>query len=71
MYIINEMQTSKSGTALAPAVTRDDWQQAESEFHRLCSIAAVSSVPLHTIMMMDERGIVQRVEYYEHGGAEA
>ena len=66
MYIILEMQTSKSGTALAPAATRDDWQQAESEFHRLCSLAAVSSVPLHTIVMLDERGERLAAQFYEH-----
>lgn len=66
MYIILEMQTSNGATAVPPLITRDGWQAAESEFHRLCSIAAVSSVPIHTIVMLNEYGERLAAQYYEH-----
>lgn len=57
MYIFIEMQTSGEQTAIPPAV---------SEFHRLCSVAAVSSVPIHTIVMLDEHGETLLSEHFEH-----
>ena len=66
MYIIIEMQVLNGVPAIPPITIKQDWQEAESEFHRLCSIAAVSSVPLHTIMMVDEYGNTVRAEHYEH-----
>ena len=70
MYILIEMQTSGDTTSIPPIATRADWQEAEAEFHRLCSIAAVSSVPIHTVMMADEYGNTQRAEHYVHSPEE-
>lgn len=66
MYILIEMQSDGGVPAIPPIVTRTDRYEAEAEFHRLCSIAAVSAVPLHTVLMMDEKGSTLRCEYYEH-----
>ena len=66
MYIIIEMQVLNGTPAIPPISTWQDRQAAESEFHRLCSIAAVSSVPLHTVMMVDTNGNTLRAEHYEH-----
>lgn len=68
MYVLIEMQMLNGTPAIPPITIKQDWQEAESEFHRLCSIAAVSSVPLHTVMMVDEYGNTVRAEHYEHGG---
>ena len=70
MFILIEMQTTGEQTAIPPIVTKTDRNEAEAEFHRLCSIAAVSSVPIHTVMMVDEYGNTQRAEHYTHGGAD-
>lgn len=66
MYVLIEMQVLNGTPAIPPISTWQDWQAAESEFHRLCSIAAVSSVPLHTVMMVDTNGNTLRAEHYEH-----
>ena len=71
MYILIEMQTNGEQTAIPPIITRTEWHEAEAEFHRLCSVAATSSVPVHTVMLVDEHGIsVRPAEYYTHGGAD-
>lgn len=67
MYVLIEMQKLGDTVAIPPIATKADRNEAESEFHRLCSIAAVSSVPIHTVMMVDEYGNTQRAEHYEHG----
>lgn len=66
MYIILEIQTTGTTTALTPAVTEVNQNSAESTFHTKCASAAISSVGIHTVLMMDEYGNVIRHEYYEH-----
>ena len=66
MYIIQEIQTTGGQTALLPAVTFTDRNEAESAFHLKLGSAAVSSVDVHTVLMYDEHGNVIRREYYEH-----
>lgn len=70
MYVLIELQTSGNQTAIPPISTRTTWNEAESEFHRLCSLAAVSSVPIHAVMLVDENGITLRAEHYVHSPEE-
>ena len=68
MYIVQEMQTTGGQTALVPAATYTDRNEADSAFHMKLGSAAVSSVGVHTVIMYDEHGNVLRREYYEHAG---
>lgn len=70
MYIIQEIQTNGTTSALTPAVTHTDKNDAESAFHMMCGAAAISSINVHTVLMYDEHGNVIRKEYYEHFPAE-
>ena len=60
MYIIQEIQTTGGQTALLPAVTFTDRNEAESAFHLKLGSAAVSPVDVHTVLMYDEHGNVLR-----------
>ena len=66
MFIIQELQTSGAQTALVTPATFTDRNQADSAFHTALAAAAVSTVPVHTVMMYDEHGTVLRREFYEH-----
>ena len=66
MYILQEIQTTGSQTALAPAQTFTNQNQAESALHTALAAAAVSDVTVHTVLMFDEHGNTIRREYYEH-----
>ena len=66
MYIILEMQTNGDTTALVPPVTYKDMNQADSAYYQKLASAAVSSVPIHTVTMLDEHGRSIRSEFYEH-----
>lgn len=66
MYIIQEIQTNGTTSALTPAATYTERDQAESAFHMKCGSAAISSVNVHTVIMYDEHGNVLRREFYEH-----
>lgn len=69
MKFILEIQAFSEDNAslVTPVITRRDWNEAESEFCRLRSIAAVSSVPTHTIVFMDSNGFVYDSKCYKHG----
>ena len=66
MYILQELQTTNNTTALVPARTYTDKNEAESAFHLALASAAISEVEVHTVMLYDEHGNILRREYYEH-----
>lgn len=68
MYIIQEMQTTNNQTALVPALTYTDRNQAESAYHMALAAAAVSAVQVHTVLMFDEHGNTIKRDFYEHAG---
>lgn len=67
MYILQEIQAANGNTALVPAQTFTDKNQAESAYHTALAAAAVSSVSVHTVVLMDEHGNSIKREFYEHG----
>jgi len=66
MLILQEIQTSNNQTALLPAATYTDRNQAESAFYTKLAAAAISQVEVHTIIMYDEHGNMLKREFYEH-----
>jgi len=66
MYILQEIQTTGNQTALVPAQTFTDKNQAESAYHTAMAAAAISDVTVHTVVLMDEHGNTVRREFYEH-----
>lgn len=66
MYIIQELQTTGNQTALTPALTYTDKNQAESAYHTALAAAAVSTVQVHTVLMFDEHGNTLSRQFYEH-----
>lgn len=66
MYIIHEMQTNGNQTALVPAKTFTDKNEADSAYHMALAAAAISTVNVHTVMMVDEHGNTIKRDYYEH-----
>ena len=68
MYIVLEIQkmSETSVAVMTPIFTTASRLAAESEYHRLGSFAAVSTVPAHSIMIISDRGVLQKVETYVH-----
>lgn len=66
MYILLEIQTENGATALLPALTYIDSNEAESAYHSKLANAAISSVDVHTVLLLDEHGNTIKREFYEH-----
>lgn len=66
MYIIQEIQTSGATSSLLPAITKMDRDEAESTWHSIMASAAISAVPVHTVLLYDEHGNIIQRGFYEH-----
>ena len=63
-YIVIEIQ---SGDTVSTLVAQyDNRNEAEGAFHQILASAAVSSVPIHSAVMMTEEGFPVRNECYKH-----
>ena len=71
MYLVKEFQTDENGiTAELPVIAKENRQEAESEYHIKGGYAAISNVPVHTVMLFTEDGFqVLPPLCYKHQGA--
>lgn len=56
MYLIKEIQTTDGVTVELPVVMKQTRLEAESEYHIKAGYAAISNVPIHTVMCFTEDG---------------
>lgn len=68
MYIVLEVQKNLDGTGaiVAPIPVYNTLPEAESCWHSKLAVACISSVPIHTIILMDEDANTIRRETYKH-----
>ena len=63
-YIVIELQTNNGKTATL-STTYDNYPQAEQKYHTILAAASVSAVPLHSAVMLTERGNLVKYECYD------
>lgn len=66
LAVIEIQKNGETATPLTELYT--DTAQAKSHYHELLSIAAVSDVPEHSVILVSEEGNYMFHEKYEHGG---
>jgi len=66
MYLVIELQTN-SGQMTNLAYAYETQAEAESKFHAVLSSAAVSSVEIHSAVILDEYGCILGNGSYTHG----
>lgn len=70
MYQIIEIQTTgNTSVVVTPIPSSADRNEAESIYHQKMSFAAVSSVPVHSVVLLDEDGCVLMNGSYKHENA--
>lgn len=65
MFIVLELQATLTNVAHI-FTTYSSLAEAESNYHRVLSAAAVSTVPMHSALLMTADGQVLRSETYKH-----
>mgnify|MGYP003290873479 CR=1 FL=1 len=63
-YIVIEIQAGESVSTIT--TQHDTRNEAESKFHQILFSAAVSSVPVHSAVLMTDEGFPLRNECYKH-----
>lgn len=64
MYIIIEIQTTANGELGILTYTSDTWRGAQQIYHEKLAYAAMSTLPRHAVVLMDNSGHVQESRYY-------
>lgn len=64
MYFVLEIQINETGSIL-PYVF-DNRPDAEAKYHSILAVAATSTVPKHSAVLMAENGITLKHESYFH-----
>lgn len=65
-YIVLELQTNRDDTLGSLIWNFPTLPQAESKFHAILSAAAISSIPIHSAVILDERGENIAYASYDH-----
>ncbi len=67
MYIVLEIQTNADGTVSPlPPIIKASREEAESDYHRILSFAAVSALPMHSAILMTNEGREILHQAYTH-----
>ena len=67
MYHIIEIQTTgNSSVIVTPIPSAADLNEAESIYHQKMSYAAISSIPVHSVVLLNEEGCVEMNGSYKH-----
>lgn len=66
-YIVIEIQKAADGTvAIPPIATYDTFFEALSRYHTILASAAISQVPVHTAVVLNEVGQEIRLDSFNH-----
>lgn len=67
MYVIIELQKNTDGTVAVPPVhTANSFLEARSIFFSICATAAISQVPVHSVVLLSETGQELGLESFNH-----
>ena len=70
MYAVIELQKGNDSTLLHLVDTYPTINQAYSKFHTILAAAAISTVPIHSAIVLSETGDVLATEFFEHKAEE-
>lgn len=66
MFIVIELQKISDDQVANIVTPFTNQNVAESKYHDILRAAAVSALPCHAALMVDERGRLIKSEYYTH-----
>lgn len=66
MYIVIELQKNAEGAVSNIVTSHDTLAEAESKYYSILASAAVSTVPVHSAIIVSEEGFPVRNQCYKH-----
>lgn len=68
-YVVMEIQTNSNGTVGTLINSYTNQNEAESKYHQILASASVSSLPVHSAVMVQNDGLLLKSDRYFHGEA--
>lgn len=65
-YLVVELQKLADGSLAQICTPFTDRNTAEQKYHEILSFAAVSTIPIHTAVILSEEGNLIKKESYRH-----
>lgn len=65
-FLVMEIQKFANGTMSTPTYSYDNINSAEAKYHAILSSAAVSSLPVHSCVMVNEEGMYVKSQCFIH-----
>ncbi|MBQ6396976.1 MAG: hypothetical protein IJI06_02385 [Oscillospiraceae bacterium] len=65
-YLVIEIQKFEDGKMSTPAYAFDNINSAEAKYHAILSAAAVSALPVHSAVLLNETGFCIKSQSYDH-----
>ena len=65
-YLVIEIQKYENGSMSTPAYAYDDEMSAWSKYHSVLASAAVSALPVHSAVLMNETGFCIDHQSFQH-----
>lgn len=70
MYLVMEIQKSNKGQVSQLVTSHTERAEAENKYHTVLAYASVSSVDIHSAVMLTDEGDMVKKETYYHGQPE-
>ena len=64
MYIVLELQTTEEQTSSIVNAYNNEGI-AHQAYYTALAAAAVSSIPIHSVVLLNEKGVVEKRDFYE------
>lgn len=66
-YLVIEIQKyADDSIGIPPIATYDSFQEAASRYHTILASAAISNIPLHSALILNEAGQKIKLDNYQH-----
>lgn len=69
-YVTIELQTMDNGTVANIVTSHDTLDAAASTYHSILAAAAISNLPAHAAVLIDNYGVEIESQCYYHGAGE-
>ena len=70
-YIVIEIQTNANGTVGNLVTAHDTLDEGYSKFYAVLSAAAISTIPIHTAILVENNGYVHAKNSFTHADPNA
>lgn len=66
MFLVMELQVNNDGTVGNIVTSHSTFPEAQNKFYTVCAFAAISEVPMHSVIILDRTGVLIDRQSFEH-----